>query len=109
MTKYTTTPAPPPPRSLPPSIVSVYMYYMYICVFSWHDFFFLFVSNIDDYMQVLEREVNIDFCRSMNRIIFDKTVKEDPKTFAFVKVPEHTEEPVPSRGDCLSFSVLCLL
>ena len=68
-----------------------------------------FFSNIDDYMQVLEREVNIDFCRSMNRIIFDKTVKEDPKTFAFVKVPERTEEPVPSRGDCLSFSVLCLL
>ncbi|XP_070190635.1 dynein axonemal heavy chain 1-like isoform X2 [Littorina saxatilis] len=57
-------------------------------------------SNIDDYMQVLEREVNIDFCRSMNRIIFDKTVREDPKTFAFVKVPEHSEKPVPSRGCC---------
>ena len=57
-------------------------------------------SNIDDYMQVLEREVNIDFCRSMNRIIFDKTVKEDPKTFAFVKVPATVAKTTPARGDC---------
>ncbi|XP_076467072.1 dynein axonemal heavy chain 1-like isoform X2 [Babylonia areolata] len=58
-------------------------------------------SNIDDYMQVLEREVNIDFCRSMNRIIFDKTISEDPKTFAFVKVPEPVVKATPSRGCCL--------
>ncbi len=49
-------------------------------------------------MQVLEKEVNIDFCRSMNRIIFDKTVKEDTQTFAFVTVPEPEEEKVPERG-----------
>ena len=58
-------------------------------------------SNIDDYMQVLEREVNIDFCRSMNRIIFDKTIQEDPKTFAFVKVPELMDRATPDRGERL--------
>ena len=47
---------------------------------------------------MLEKEVNIDFCRSMNRIIFDKTVQEDPHTFAFVTMPEVEEEAVPEKG-----------
>ena len=59
--------------------------------------FSLFFS-LDDYIQVLEKEVNIDFCRSMNRIIFDKTVSDDPQTFAFVSVPPTEEEVVPDKG-----------
>ena len=55
-------------------------------------------SRLDDYIQVLEKEVNIDFCRSMNRIIFDKTVEDDPHTFAFVTVPEAKTQEVPDRG-----------
>ena len=54
--------------------------------------------SLDDYLQVLEKEVNIDFCRSMNRIIFDKTVHDDPQTFAFVTLPEEKEEIVPQKG-----------
>ncbi|XP_052086994.1 dynein axonemal heavy chain 1-like isoform X4 [Mytilus californianus] len=55
-------------------------------------------KNLEDYIQVLEKEVNIDFCWSMNRIIFDKTVDEDPVTFAFVTKPEKKEEVVPVKG-----------
>ncbi|KAK3096562.1 hypothetical protein FSP39_001310 [Pinctada imbricata] len=55
-------------------------------------------KGLDDYMQVLEKEVNIDFCRSMNRIIFDKTIEDDPFTFAFVTKPEVPEPPVPVKG-----------
>ena len=55
-------------------------------------------SNLDDYVQVLEREVNIDFCRSMNRIIFDRTVQDDPKTFTFVKVPNMSVQQAPFCG-----------
>lgn len=49
-------------------------------------------------MQVLEKEINIDFCRSMNRIIFDKTVECDPFTFGFVTQPEDKEIEVPEKG-----------
>ena len=58
--------------------------------------------SLDDYLQVLEKEVNIDFCRSMNRIIFDKTVRENPQTFAFVTLPEKEVESVPEKGKCAS-------
>ena len=56
------------------------------------------VSSLDEYVQMLEKEVNIVFCWSMNRIIFDKTVNEDPVTFAFVTLPERHVEQVPQRG-----------
>ncbi len=59
-----------------------------------------FAFSLDDYLQVLEKEVNIDFCRSMNRIIFDKTVDDDPETFAFVTKPELKLEVTPERGTC---------
>lgn len=54
--------------------------------------------RLDDYLQVLEKEVNIDFCRSMNRIIFDKTVENDPFTFGFVSQPEEANIVVPEKG-----------
>ncbi|KAK0056678.1 dynein heavy chain 1 axonemal-like isoform X1 [Biomphalaria pfeifferi] len=57
-------------------------------------------KNLEDYTQVLEKEVNIDFCRSMNRIIFEKTVEEDPITFAFVSVPESYGKAIPNTGCC---------
>lgn len=57
-----------------------------------------FVARLDDYLQVLEKEVNIDFCRSMNRIIFDKTVESDPFTFGFVTQPEEANVVVPEKG-----------
>ena len=47
---------------------------------------------------MLEKEVNIDFCRSMNRIIFEKIVEDDSETFAFVSVPPSNEKEVPDTG-----------
>lgn len=57
-----------------------------------------FLLRLDDYVHVLEKEVNIDYCRSMNKIIFDKTVSNDSETFAFVQLPDPEEDPVPERG-----------
>lgn len=48
---------------------------------------------------MLEKEINIDYCWSMNRIIFDKTVSEDPVTFAFVTLPEKEVMQVPEKGN----------
>lgn len=59
---------------------------------------FYTIFRLDDYIQVLEKEINIDFCRSMNRIIFDKIVAEDPSTFAFVTVPQEVVPPTPEKG-----------
>ena len=55
--------------------------------------------RLDDYIQVLEKEVNIDFCRCMNRIVFDKTVVDEPKSYAFVTLPDIIEEVIPERGE----------
>jgi len=41
------------------------------------DDYILYIYSLDDYVHVLEKEVNIDFCRSMNKIIFDKTVTSE--------------------------------
>ena len=54
--------------------------------------------SLEDGIQALEKEANIDFCRSMNRIIFDQIIEQDPSTFAFVSVPEDTLKPVPAKG-----------
>ena len=58
----------------------------------------LFSCSLDDYVQVLEKEVNIDFCRSMNQIIFDQTVHGDARTFAFVSVPRGSDNASPDFG-----------
>ena len=54
--------------------------------------------RLEDGIQSLEKEANIDFCRSMNRIIFDQIIEQDPSTFAFVSVPEDNLKPVPTKG-----------
>ena len=54
--------------------------------------------RLEDYVQMLEKEVNVDFCCSMNRIVFDKTVSDDRVTFAFVTLPEQEITETPERG-----------
>ncbi|XP_078000357.1 dynein axonemal heavy chain 1-like isoform X2 [Glandiceps talaboti] len=55
-------------------------------------------KSLDDYIHTLEKEVNIDYCRAMNRITFDKTVTENSGTFAYVSIPEKEIEVTPDRG-----------
>lgn len=64
--------------------------------------------RLEDGIQALEKEANIDFCRSMNRIIFDKIVEQDNSTFAFVSVPMVQDAPVPYKGKMfeLNFNIL---
>ena len=65
----------------------------------WVNVFFFYIYNrLEDGIQSLEKEANIDFCRSMNRIIFDQIIEQDPSTFAFVSVPEDNLKPVPTKG-----------
>ncbi|XP_052808511.1 dynein axonemal heavy chain 1-like isoform X3 [Mya arenaria] len=57
-------------------------------------------KGLEDGIQALEKEANIDFCRSMNRIIFDKIIEQDDSTFAFVSVPQPDTRPVPFKACC---------
>lgn len=45
-------------------------------------------ESFEEYVNVLEKEIKIDYCRTMNKIIFHKVVYENPKMFAFVTLPE---------------------
>ncbi|XP_071943674.1 dynein axonemal heavy chain 1-like isoform X2 [Antedon mediterranea] len=55
-------------------------------------------KNLDDYVHTLEKEVNIDYARAMNRIIFDKIVQSSPGTFAYVTIPVKDKEHIPDTG-----------
>lgn len=63
------------------------------------------VCRLEDYVQILEKEVGVDYCRSMNRIIFDKTVRDDPATFAFVTLPEPEVTHAPEKGRAMQLSL----
>lgn len=55
-------------------------------------------KNREDTVEELEKEINLDFQRSMNKITFNSIVKQDPETFAFVTIPPEREDKVPERG-----------
>jgi len=54
--------------------------------------------SLDACSDVLSREVRLDFTRTMNRILFDKTVTSQPGTFPFVTLPDPHTETVPQKG-----------
>ncbi|PAA45958.1 hypothetical protein BOX15_Mlig009546g7, partial [Macrostomum lignano] len=55
-------------------------------------------KKLDDKIQSLDKEVNFDFSRSMNKIIFNGTIVHHQDQYSYVTVPQSSEEPVPQRG-----------
>ncbi|XP_034631618.1 dynein heavy chain 1, axonemal-like [Trachemys scripta elegans] len=55
-------------------------------------------SNVLNCLQCLEKEVSLDYERTMNKIIFDGVITSKPQTFSYVTLPEKEEEKVPERG-----------
>ncbi|CAM5127491.1 unnamed protein product [Eretmochelys imbricata] len=49
-------------------------------------------------LQCLEKEVSLDYERTMNKIIFDGVITSKPQMFSYVTLPEKEEEKVPERG-----------
>ena len=74
----TSLPSPYPPPYLPPPT---------------------YPPSLDACSDVLSREVRLDFTRTMNRILFDKTVTSQPGTFPFVTLPDPHTETVPWKGE----------
>lgn len=44
----------------------------------------------------LEKEINVDFKRSINKIKFDKVVTNNPQTFGFVTIPPPATRRTPA-------------
>src|SRR6218665_49690 len=59
----------------------------------------LLLFRLDDYIQVLLREINLDYCRTANQTIFDLAVTCNPAMFSFVTLPEKVFTPVPASGN----------
>ncbi|CAI7935221.1 Hypothetical predicted protein [Podarcis lilfordi] len=55
-------------------------------------------SIILERLQLLGKEVSLDFERTMNKINFDRIVTSKPQTFYYVTLPEKEEEKVPQKG-----------
>lgn len=55
-------------------------------------------KNKEDTILSLEKEVNIDFKRTMNKITFDDIVDSNQETFGFVTVPPPTPEVRREKG-----------
>jgi len=53
---------------------------------------------MDAVSEVLCKEVCLEFTRSHNRILFDKTVTSQPDLFPFVTLPDPEPELVPETG-----------
>ena len=48
----------------------------------------------------LRKELQLEFKRTQNRMLFDKTVKSSKGTFSYVSVPQRDPDPVPPQGMC---------
>uniref|UniRef100_A0A672VF35 Dynein axonemal heavy chain 1 n=1 Tax=Strigops habroptila TaxID=2489341 RepID=A0A672VF35_STRHB len=55
-------------------------------------------KRILDCMCCLEKEVRLDYERTMNKINFDRIVTSKPEMFSYVTLPDKEEEKVPEKG-----------
>ena len=63
---------------------------------------YLFLHNrLADYIDVLCKQVQLDFMRSMNKITFDKIVRTMPEKFAYVEPQDPEPDIVPVTGKLL--------
>lgn len=59
------------------------------------------VFSLQECEEQLEREIHLEFSRTMNQMCFDKVVQENPEEFSYIKVPLKEPERVPKRGQLL--------
>ena len=62
--------------------------------------------SLDGCSSALSKEIRLEFTRTMNRILFDKTVTAQPGAFPFVTLPEPHVEAVPQTGEYIC-AALC--
>ena len=60
------------------------------------------LHRMDAVSEALCKEVRLEFTRSHNRILFDKTVTAQPDLFSYVTLPDPETEIVPQTGEDFS-------
>nr|XP_033782541.1 dynein heavy chain 1, axonemal isoform X1 [Geotrypetes seraphini]XP_033782544.1 dynein heavy chain 1, axonemal isoform X1 [Geotrypetes seraphini]XP_033782545.1 dynein heavy chain 1, axonemal isoform X1 [Geotrypetes seraphini]XP_033782546.1 dynein heavy chain 1, axonemal isoform X1 [Geotrypetes seraphini]XP_033782547.1 dynein heavy chain 1, axonemal isoform X1 [Geotrypetes seraphini] len=55
-------------------------------------------DQILNYINRLEKEVGLDYERTMNKLNFDRIVSSKPHVFTYVTLPDKLEESVPAKG-----------
>ncbi len=57
-----------------------------------------FFFSKDEYVTPIVEEVNLDYARTMNAMIFDEVTQSDPISFAFITLPIKQRRTVPRSG-----------
>lgn len=52
----------------------------------------------DEYVTPIVEEVNLDYARTMNSMVFESVTQSDPVSFAFITLPVRQRRPVPRSG-----------
>lgn len=59
------------------------------------------VFSLQECKEQLEREIHLEFSRTMNQMCFDRVVQENPEEFSYIKVRQKEPERVPKNGQLL--------
>ena len=68
-------------------------------------------SELQSVLPGLRHEINIDFTRTLNRLIFDKIVAKNQATYPYIKLPKEQADKLQTvqvKGECF-FSHLILM
>lgn len=57
----------------------------------------------------MEKEVKLEYVRTMNRMSFDKVVMSHPDEFSHITLPQKDPEYVPQKGKTVSLTYICLI
>jgi len=55
-------------------------------------------SSKDEYVTPIVEEVNLDYARTMNSMVFEEVTQSDPISFAFITLPLKQRRAVPPSG-----------
>lgn len=62
--------------------------------------------SLQQCMERLEKEVELEFSHTMNRMVFDKLVQASPEEFSYITLPEKEPERVLNKGLCMCVCVI---
>ena len=58
-----------------------------------------FLSSLEMHTHTLCKEIDLDYLRAQNRMIFDHSIKAKPMAYPFVTLPPEEAEVVPENGE----------
>ncbi len=69
----------------------------------------VFVCSLEKHKEILENEVKLEYDRTMNRMIFDNVVMNNPKEYLHITLPQKDSEYVPQKGKPINLGLHSLV